>query len=35
MLAFNPFGGSLVNFIPLYKTGTGNLFEGLDVNHNL
>jgi len=34
-LALIPFGGSFVNFIPLYNTGTGNLVLGIDVNHNL
>ena len=35
ILAFNPLGGSFVNLIPLYNTGTGNLSVGILVNHNL
>jgi len=34
-LALSPLGGSFVSLIPLYRTGTGNLFVGIDVNHNL
>ena len=30
--ALRPLGGSLVSFIPLCKTGTGNLLLGIDVN---
>ncbi len=33
--ALSPLGGSFVNLIPVYNTGTGNLFVGIDVNHNL
>ncbi len=34
-LALIPLGGSLVNLIPAYSTGTGNALEGDDVNQSL
>lgn len=33
--AFNPFGGSLVTLIVLYKSPNGNLIEGSQVMNNL
>jgi len=34
-LAFKPFGGSLVIFIPAYNIAVGNYGLGYDVSHNL
>jgi len=34
-LALSPLGGSFVNLIPAYKTGTGNFGEGQEVSHIL
>lgn len=33
--AFNPLGGSVVNFIPFYNILTGKYDAGIDVKNNL
>ena len=35
ILFLTPLGGSLVNFIPFYKTDTGNLLVGAEVSQSL